>query len=215
MNRNSPLRIGSVLVLVIALLAGADYVWKEKPHLAELAAQNAATEAQTAMTESSSSSASSFSSAGNRIVRKGTSTHKNSGVDVQAVLASLQLIAQPTNEASLLKLSAQGVNVQTVVLLSNNDRAALFSWIESDDVKTVFSALKTALQEQFSPKLQNLVDETMAPGNGPPVDVLSFSDPAISPESIVFLRVRNRLYELHIAERGKDAIEQLIAALSK
>lgn len=209
------LRIGSVLVLAIVLLAVADYVWKEKPHLAELAAQNAATEAQTAMTESSSSSASSFSSAGNRIVRKGTSTRKNSGVDVQAVLASLQLIAQPTNEASLLKLSAQGVNVQTVVLLSNNDRAALFSWIESDDVKTVFSALKTALQEQFSPKLQNLVDETMAPGNGPPVDVLSFNDPAISPEDVMFLRVRNRLYELHIAEKGKEVIEQLIAALSK
>ncbi len=216
---NNSFRIGSALAIVIVLLAGADEWFKERPHRLALAQQNAAEEGTqpgpTDDTQTSASSTSSSAASQPMIIKKGTSTRKNSGIDVQAVLASLQLVPQPTAEASLLKLSAQGVSVQTVVLLSNNDRAALFSWIESDDVKTVFSALKSALQEQFSPKLQNLVDVTRTPENGPPADVLSFSDPAISPESIMFLRVRNRLYELHIVEKSKNAIEQLIAALSK
>lgn len=156
----------------------------------------------------------SSSSSGKKVVKKGVSTKKQS-VNVDEVFASLGLPSQETSEVSLLMLTTQDATVKTVVLLNKNDRAFLFSWIESDDVKTIFSSVKQALQEQFSGKVTDLVDETRTPDTGPPVDILTFIDPAISKEKIIFLRVRNRLYEIHVAENGADVIGQLVAALSK
>lgn len=163
----------------------------------------------------SSTSSAIASGSGTRVVKKGVSTKKKSSVDVHATLAALQLIETQTTETSILNVVAQNMTVQTVVLLANNDRAALLSWVENDDVKTLFSLLKQTLQEQFSPKLSGLVDETRTQESGPPVDVLSFVDPAISPEKILFVRIRNRLYEFHIAAKGEDAIDRLVAELSK
>lgn len=159
--------------------------------------------------------ATSGSSSSRRVVKKGVSTKKRSSIDIPTTLASLQLQTSSTSEKSLLSLNAQGAKVETTVLLFNNDRAALFSWIESDDVKTIFSSLKQTLQEQFSPQLTGLTDTTQTPQNGPPVDILSFKDPAISPEVVLFIRVRNRLYEFHIAEKGSEVISRLIGELSK
>lgn len=237
---NSALRIGAALVLLLTTLGLADYFLKERPH--EMALQQIESE-QTASSSTSSSvaneifassaqtqsgmiassassvvlteSGTSMTSSNPRVVKKGVSTKKKSSVDVRATLSALQFIQAPTKETSILKIIAQGMNTETIVLLLNNDRAALFSWIENDDVKNVFSALKQALQEQFSPKLTGLIDETQTPENGPPVDILSFTDPSISPEHVVFLRVRNRLYEFHIAAKGEDSIKALIAELSK
>ena len=148
------------------------------------------------------------------VVKKGASTKKKSGVDVHATLATLGLTPEKTSEASLLQLTTQGAAVETTVLLLNNDRAALFAWVESDNVKTIFSSLKQALQEQFSPKLVDLIDETRTQDAGPPYDILSFTDPAISAEKVIFIRVRNRLYEFHVAANGQSMIDPLIAALS-
>lgn len=135
---------------------------------------------------------------------------------MEDVLAKLQLVKQETNEASFLLLTAPDkTKVKTHVLLRNNDRAFLFSWIESDDVKSIFAGLKKALQEQFSGKVTDLVDETQTPTGGPLVDYLSFVDPALSAERIVFLRVRTRLYELHVAENGDAVLDQLVTELSK
>ncbi len=232
---NSALRIGAALVLILTTIGLADYFIKERPRdpvaMEEITEQPLLPE--TPETEASSSSeaalepvieevpvevpveAMSSSSSSRRVVKKGTSTKKKSGIDIPATLASLQLTTAPANEQSLLSLSAQGAKVDTVVLLFRNDRAALFSWIESDDVKTIFSSLKLALQEQFSPEITGLTDTTQTPPNGPPVDILSFRDPAISPEIVLFIRVRNRLYEFHIAESGSEVISKLIGELSK
>ena len=229
-----------VLIAVVVLaasgiaLGAADYFVKERPQsiaMQQLAGSGSTmptTIASSAPKATSSSSASSvaavpvppdtmpgMSSSSTAFVKKGVSTKKKSGVDVAAVLAALQFIPTETSEVSLLKLSAPNANPDTKVLLMNNDRAALFAWIENDDVKTIFSALKQALQEQFSPKLKDLIDETHPQDNGPPVDVLSFTDPAISPEKVLFLRVRTRLYEFHIAEKSQAAVDQLVAALSQ
>lgn len=163
-----------------------------------------------------SSAASAMSSSGPRVVKKGQSTKKQSGVNVDNVLASLQLVARPTDEASLLALTVNDPSlVKTMALLRNNDRALLFAWAEGDQVKTILSAIKQALQDQFSGKLTGLVDETRTQENGPPYDILSFTDPAISSERIIFLRVRNRLYEIHVAANGADVVDALLAALSK
>lgn len=220
--RGQDILTGVVILIVCGALAGADFVLSEQPRMVAVQDETDIQIPETpAVTSSSSSSASSVtasdasSSAATGVVKKGTSTKKASGINVAEVLAKLYLIMQPTNEASfVLVTSPDRSKVQTSVLLRNNDRAFLISWMESDDVKTVFASLKQALQEQFSGKVTDLVDEIRTPTNGPPVDYLSFIDPALSSERIVFLRNRTRLYELHVAKNGEDLLEQLVAALS-
>ncbi len=235
MNKNV-IRVGIVLVIIASSLAAADYMFKERPQQIALEKENAAEQPQVptppqSMNSSPSSGATateimvpvisfsegtmSSSPAVSRVVKKGVSTKKKSGVDVHATLALLGLAPIKTSEASLLELATQGASVETTVLLLNNDRAALFAWIENDNVKTIFSALKQALQEQFSPNLTDLLDETRTQDAGPPYDILSFTDLAISSEKVIFIRVRNRLYEFHVAENGEDAIVKLMTALEQ
>ena len=108
-----------------------------------------------------------------------------------------------------------GTGSETTVLLWHDDRAFLMSWLENDDVKTIFGNLKQALQGQFSSKLTDLRDETVTAPDGPPVNILSFVDPALSSERLIFLRVRTRLYEIHVAKNGETIVDQLVAELSK
>jgi hypothetical protein len=75
--------------------------------------------------------------------------------------------------------------------------------------------LKKSLQDQFSVQVTNLLDETRQSPDGPPMDVLRFLDPAISSEEIYILRVRNRLYEIHVAKNGTDVLGQLMEELGK
>ncbi|MFA5800193.1 MAG: hypothetical protein WC840_04510 [Candidatus Peribacteraceae bacterium] len=210
--------IGVIVVVAAALLAVTDYWFKERTQQIAQEPQDVQ-EPQvptpatgTGMLRTGSGATSPIP----RVVKKGASLKKYTGPVIENVLATLQLIPVETSEASLLQLIApEGLSVRTNVLLLNNDRAALFSWTESDDVKTLFSALKQALQEQFSPKVQDLIDETRTQENGPPVDILSFFDPAISAEKVVFLRVRTRLYELHFAKEKEGMMNRLIAELSR
>jgi hypothetical protein len=224
-----------MIFVVIVLLAGTQYWFKERQNPNLVVSQSSSSTAlgptvpsvQPGTGQILVGSFSSFSSAAAItgtgsgmnpiVVKKGISLKKYSGPAVETILAALQLVPVQTSEASLLKLSAgqDALKVNTVVLLRNNDRAALFSWLESDDVKTLFSALKQALQEQFSPQVKDLIDETRTQENGPPLDYLSFTDPAISPEKVVFIRVRTRLYEFHIAAGQEDTINRLITELDK
>ena len=213
--KNRVLLVSTILALVGFGLATADAMLKERPHELGMNQEEQSSSAPITLPEESSSSAVSSVSSSVTFVKKGVSTRKKSGVDVSDVLARLQFIETTANEASILQLTASITKPHTEVLLQNNDRAALLSWIESDDVKMIFSAVKQALQEQFSPKLKDLVDETQTQTDGPPVDILSFIDPTISAEKIVFLRVRTRLYEFHIAPKSEVAVQGLIEALSK
>lgn len=154
-------------------------------------------------------------SSNNRVVKKGSSTKKRSNVNVHTVFQSVGLVSQETKEVGILAQLTQPDLSRTVILLRNNDRAFLFSWIENDEVKEIMSALKKLLEDQFSPELTDLTDETMTSATGAPVDILRFYDPSISTEHIVFLRIRNRLYELHIAENGEEISDRLIEELSK
>ena len=91
----------------------------------------------------------------------------------------------------------------------------MISWLETPDVKILFLALKEALHSSFSPELQDLVDEKQQRRGKPPRELLTFLDPAISEERLAFVRVRDRLYELHIPEGMDDAIFGLIEELTK
>lgn len=230
--RGQPVIASIVILIACAGLAGADYVLSERPHMIAMQEEQSPVTPPDTVDVSSSSISSSVSvssseptvmmsssegiSSSSKMVKKGVSTKKASGVNVDDVLARLQLISKQTNEASFLLLTAPEKSaVKVSVLLRNNDRAFLLSWVENDNVKTIFSALKQTLQEQFSGKVTDLIDETRRPENGPPVDYLSFIDPALSSERIVFFRVRNRLYELHAAENGAPLLETLVTELSK
>lgn len=233
--RSSVVITGIVLLLIAGGLMATDLVLKELPAEREVAQENMASSntvasstmsssvmsgntssEMMAMSSSEATAISSSVSSGPRVVKKGTSTKKSAGVNVQEVFGTLQLSPTPSGEAGFLFFLAKDRSkVQTYVLLKNNDRAFLFSWIEEDDVKVIFNSLKQALSEQFSGKLEDLIDETQYPDNGPPRDVLSFFDPALSPEKITFLRIKNRLYEIHTSKNAETLLPALIDALSQ
>jgi len=79
----------------------------------------------------------------------------------------------------------------------------------------VFLALKESLHGLFSPDMRDLLDENQAPEGKPPRNFLTFLDPAISEERLVFVRVRERLYEFHIAQAKEDAMYKLVETLTE
>jgi len=212
---------GIVILIIAGGLFGTDLIVKELPRVQGMNDQEAPTEVVPSNPDApnalSSSALSSETSSKPTVVKKGVSTKKQAGIDVTTVLSNLQLIAEPTNESGFLGLMATGkaVVVETHVLIRNNDRAFLFSWIDSNDAKSMFSSLKQELSEQFSGKMTDLIDTTKTGESGPPVDILSFTDPTLSAERVMFLRVRTRLYEIHIAKNGEDMLASLVAALSR
>lgn len=136
---------------------------------------------------------------------------------VQDVIAQLQFTAQESSEDTLLHQLAAGdaPPLHTLVLLAENDRSALLSWIESKDAGSYFSALKEALSSTFSPDLQDLRDDREElPGNRTR-EILSFRDRALSTERITIVRTGNFLYEFHISPGHDERLAPLIEALSR
>lgn len=141
---------------------------------------------------------------------------KNNGIALDAILKDEGITTSSTNDQSLLsRIVGSTAAVHTQVLLKDNDRIAFFSWIENPEVKKEFDIIKDTLHASFSPNVSDLRDVTEFPTNGPPRNVLSFRDPALGEEKMVFLRVRQRLFEIHIA-KDKDAdADSLVEALSR
>lgn len=131
---------------------------------------------------------------------------KAMGPDVLLTLTKLGFEIEASDELTILRtvIPAQEARVDTYVLLLDGDRAGLIAWTESSNVKNYFLALKEALHASFSPRVKDLLDETQRLPGKPPRNFLTFLDEGLSPERLVFLRVRERLYELRIAE-GRDA----------
>jgi hypothetical protein len=232
---------GIVLLSIATGLAGADYWFKERknplfgvteqampvPTASPNLPVGSGTGITTVATSTGSGSVASLSSSattteptpsgasGSHVVKKGASLKKVRGPNIADAILSLGLQQAETKEASLLALSAPPGSVQTMVLMQQNDRLALFAWTESDNVKILFSALKDALQMQFSPKVTDLLDETRTQESGPPYDILSFSDPKLSPEKVIFIRVRTRLYEFHVAPAKEATLAPFMEILRK
>lgn len=141
---------------------------------------------------------------------------KNNGPTVGEVLKSLGIETTASSTQSLLaRIAGETGKVQSMVLLKNNDRIASFSWMESPDVKRTFSALKDALHSSFSGTVTDLTDEVRTTPDRPVSNFLTFRDTGIDPERLVFLRVRERLYELHVADGKEVEVNALLEALSK
>ncbi|MEK7218389.1 MAG: hypothetical protein AAB728_02895 [Patescibacteria group bacterium] len=151
---------------------------------------------------------------GGTAVRQGVG--KQAGPGVEDVFSTLTIETAATRETGLIpRIVPDPQNVRTRVLLRENDRLAFACWVEGPRVKAYFNAIKEALHASFSPRMTGLKDQTFAEPGKPVVNFLTFRDPAIAPERIVFLRVRERLFEFHV-EEGKDAdIAALLTELSK
>lgn len=146
-----------------------------------------------------------------------TGVAKMSGPDVTAVAQAQGFTVAETTEKNILPtiLPADVAETFTArVLLKENDRAATVAWIDSPDVKTFFTTLKKHLRSSFSEKLTDLVDESRTQPGTPPQDILSFRDPAIHDDRLLFVRVRERLYELHVKEGRQEDVDRLMEALT-
>ncbi len=133
-------------------------------------------------------------------------TPKQEGANVGKILAEQKFEIEPLAESIFLARiipPEDGVKVTGAILLENGDRTGVLAWTDSPHVKLYFMALKEALHQSFSPAVKDLVDETQRQEDRPVRNFLSFLDTGISEERIVFVRVRERLYEMHIAP-GKD-----------
>lgn len=132
------------------------------------------------------------------------------------VLQGQGIVTQPSDRPSLIERTLQGQEpVTTVILLKENDRLGLLSWVESPRSKNLFSALREALLNTLSPSVQDLRDERLTPQDRPPRTELSFLDPTLSEEKITLIRIRDRIYELHVAEGKVEAVAGLMEALTK
>ena len=137
---------------------------------------------------------------------------KSSGPAVQTVLTDAGLEVTESEEPTFLSQIIEE-NLTSVTVLKDGDRAGSITWTESPDVKDSFIALKDGLLESFSAGLRDLKDTTEQEPGHPVRNILRFTDPALSDEELVFVRVRERLFEFHIAPSSEDTMHALIDAL--
>ncbi|MCF7844691.1 MAG: hypothetical protein K9M03_02590 [Kiritimatiellales bacterium] len=145
-----------------------------------------------------------------------TMVQKTYGPDIMETIVSQRFAFDKTGETSLIeRIITDGTAVESLTLMKDGDRIGLAAWTESPRVKVYFLALKEALHTSFSPQVQDLIDETQREPGRPIQNLLTFFDPAISEERLVFVRVRERLFEFHIAQGKDDVLFGLIEELTK
>ncbi len=193
MTNQSKIITIAVLVVVLGAIAGADYLLTNDSLSARLATIGAEP------TETP-----------NADVKK---VAKSSGPVVQTVLADAGLEVTTSEEPTFLgQIVKEGLT--SITVLKDGDRAGSVTWVESPEVKSTFIALKDGLLESFSAGLRDLKDTTEQEVGRPVRAVLRFTDPALSDEELVFVRVRERLFEFHIAPVAEDTMNDLIEALT-
>lgn len=133
--------------------------------------------------------------------------------DVESALEQLGFTLSPSEDLTFLAQVAKDQEVESYVLLKDGDRAGSISWIDGD-AKQAFISLKEALLSAFSDQVTNLSDKTVQEENKPTRNVLTFRDPALSEETLTFIRIRERLYEIHTAQNKQDAVNAAIEAVT-
>lgn len=139
---------------------------------------------------------------------------KNAGPDIEATIDAAGFETENSDDLTLLGQIVQEEGVRTVVVLDDGDRAGSVTWVQTPDVKQIFNALKESLITAFSTEMTGLRDVTLQEEGKPVRNVLTFKDPAISEEEIVFVRVRERLFEFHVASGKEEVMNGLIDDLT-
>ena len=189
MTTRSKIIVTSALLLILGGLGAADYL-SDNALTGDIAGEPTDTE-----------------TSGNDEPLPEGAVRKNTGPEVSDAIAAVEDFS--TDESEDLSLITQivkdGTPVRGLAILHDGDRAGSVTWVESGNVKNYFMALKEALLGTFSPDVTGLKDETLQEEGAPVRNLLTFTDPALSEEKLVFIRVRERLYEFHVAD-GKDAV---------
>lgn len=201
-------KITTGVLLIMLLLGAADvFVLEGSPGYQMVAQTDTGPEPIIDRTSSSSSEPSTPPSGGVR---------KNDGPNVEKTLGLRGFSITDTSGKIILdSVVTGGDTVESKALLLDNDRAGAIAWVSSPDVKKHYLVLKEALHSAFTPEVQDLLDETQRRENHPTRNLLTFYDPGLLPERVVFVRVRERLYEFHVAEGASDEIFNLIEDLTK
>lgn len=141
---------------------------------------------------------------------------KREGPDVEAVIARAGYGTEENSERNLLaEIVPALTTVHTKIIFREGDRLSFIAWTEARDSKMTFFALKEALHKSFSPQVSDLIDEHQVRGKRAPRSVLTFIDPSIHTERLLFVRSRGRLYEFHVPQGNEDAVYALIDALTE
>ncbi len=138
---------------------------------------------------------------------------KAEGPDVVTTLQGMNYTIHESEDLTFLAQVSRDAPVRTLVVLQNGDRIGSISWIDGD-AKQAFIDLKQALLSAFSARVENLSDRTLQEAGMPVRNILSFRDPALSEETLTFVRVRERLYEFHSAAGSEEAMQAAIEALT-
>jgi hypothetical protein len=139
---------------------------------------------------------------------------KKRGPDVLATLTDQNFALQAVPENNIIQqVVGTEVPAQYRVLLKDGDRAGFLVWLDTPEAKTYFAAIKEALLATLSENVEALTDETIRDEGQPVVNVVSFFDPAISPERIVLIRTQERIYEIHQSPSHQTATRDLIEEL--
>ncbi len=118
-------------------------------------------------------------------------------------------------EPTVMKMVVQNPdNVKGVVLLAPEDRSAFLAWTDSADSQGDFDKIKRLVHSSFSSGARDIIDERQTEAGKPQRDVLSFLDPAIHPERLLFVRCGGRLYEFHIAPGQEAQVDRLLDLLT-
>ncbi|MDP7247441.1 MAG: hypothetical protein QF741_02335 [Candidatus Peribacteraceae bacterium] len=151
-----------------------------------------------------------------RLAKKNQKAETAKAPNILEILVSEQYKFQHSDEQNLLSMIIKdGTPVQSRALIKDSDRAGFVAWSESPKVKIYFLSLKEALHVSFTPQVKDLIDETQKREGRAERNLLSFSDPGIGEERLVFVRVRNRLFEFHLAKNYEDEMFDLIEKLTK
>lgn len=134
--------------------------------------------------------------------------------DVEGIVEQLGFTLSPSEDLTFLAQVAKDQAVNSYALMKDNDRAGSISWIDGDS-KQAFISLKEALLSAFSDQVTDLSDKTVQEEGKPTRNILTFRDPALSEETLTFIRIRERLYEIHTAQNKHDAMNAAIESLTR
>lgn len=200
MTPRNKLIVTTVLLLVLSGLGAADYYYSGNEYSAQLNGDGGDTPSSTPPAETT--------------LPPGA-VAKNSGPEVATVISAEGLTTSESSDLSLLSQVVTGeASVESLAVLSEGDRAGSVTWVQTGDVKTIFISLKEALLSSFSSEVRDLRDETVQEAGKPVRNILTFFDPSLSEERIVFVRVRERLYEFHIATGKEETMNGVIEGLT-
>lgn len=134
-------------------------------------------------------------------------------IDVEAALQAMGYTLTPSEDLTFLAQVSRSQEVKSFAILKDNDRVGSVSWMDGDG-KQAFISLKEALLSAFSDQVSDLSDKTLQEEGRPTRNILTFRDPALSEETLTFVRVRERLYEFHAAPNQLEAVNGAMDALT-